>query len=228
MACARENYGTNQTGPVNNPGNNSNSSSQQQNHPPIKLEIFDHQLQQVQTMNTNYRFKMSNVDMDNIKMEKQPMLYRDVMPQDDCVPQIPKISRLPSPCPQDDRIQTIRRKPSEFANSYDWTPQLSSNVNFFAAPVTCFRHAPGYDMWPNIVTGMKVEVENTDCDSHSGLAMGNTPHLFFVATVLRICGYKALLRYEGWFFFSFFQFCHNFNLQFSHKVSMKIVLTTFG
>lgn len=121
------------------------------------------------------------------------ILYRDILPQED-LPQIPKATRLPSPCPQDDKIQTIRRRPNEFPNSYDWTPQLS-HPDFYAAPVTCFRHAPGYDMWPNIVTGMKVEVENTDSDQT--FLIGNTPHSFWVATVLKIHGYKALLRYEG-------------------------------
>jgi len=40
---------------------------------------------------------------------------------------------------------------------------------------------------------MKVEVENTDCDE----VCEAFPDSFWVATVLRICGYRALLRYEG-------------------------------
>lgn len=40
---------------------------------------------------------------------------------------------------------------------------------------------------------MKVEVENTDCDE----VCEAFPDSFWVATVLRISGYRALLRYEG-------------------------------
>ena len=40
---------------------------------------------------------------------------------------------------------------------------------------------------------MKVEVENTDCDE----ICEAYPDSFWVATVLRISGYRALLRYEG-------------------------------
>ncbi|XP_049535119.1 polycomb protein Sfmbt isoform X1 [Anopheles darlingi] len=122
-------------------------------------------------------------------------IAQEIVPQNE-IPQLPHGDRLPSPCPQDDRINSIRRKPNEFHNSYDWTHSLS-DPKFFAAPVTCFRHAPGYDMWPNVIVGMKVEVENTDCDVVQQPLLGGTPHSFWVATVLQICGYKALLRYEG-------------------------------
>jgi hypothetical protein len=53
--------------------------------------------------------------------------------------------------------------------------------------------APMADCWENITVGMKVEVENTDCDDFTE----SFPDSFWVATVLRIAGYKALLRYEG-------------------------------
>lgn len=122
------------------------------------------------------------------------VLYRDVLFEEE-IPQIPKGSTLPPICPQEEKIITVRRKPSEFMNSYDWIPQLS-DPNFFAAPVTCFQHAPGHDVWEMIDVGMKVEVENTDCDTPE-LKQGMAPHSFWVATVLRLCGYKALLRYEG-------------------------------
>lgn len=62
-----------------------------------------------------------------------------------------------------------------------------------AAPVTCFKHAPMADIWENVMVGMKVEVENTDCDNVSDAF----PDSFWVATVMRIVGYKAQLRYEG-------------------------------
>ncbi|XP_075224784.1 polycomb protein Sfmbt-like isoform X3 [Lycorma delicatula] len=80
----------------------------------------------------------------------------------------------------------------DLENTYEWTPQLSE-PGFIAAPVSCFKHAPMSDCWDNITVGMKVEVENTDCDNFSE----DFPDSFWVATVLKIAGYKALLRYEG-------------------------------
>lgn len=153
----------------------------------------------------NYRFKVdtgengengeSTILDDTLEDNKNAVLFRDVVPIDD-FPEIPKSDRLPSPCPQDETIRSIRRRAYDPLHSFDWTPELNKK-DFFAAPVTCFRHAPGYEMWDNIGVSMKVEVENTDCDSQSIVQPGQTPHSFWVATVLNICGYKALMRYEG-------------------------------
>ncbi|XP_018370885.1 PREDICTED: polycomb protein Sfmbt-like isoform X1 [Trachymyrmex cornetzi] len=85
-----------------------------------------------------------------------------------------------------------RKRTAEMAGSYDWTSQLVES-GFCAAPVSCFKHAPISEIWDNITVGMKVEVENTDCDE----VCEAFPDSFWVATVLRICGYRALLRYEG-------------------------------
>ena len=49
------------------------------------------------------------------------------------------------------------------------------------------------DCWDNIIVGMKVEVENRDADGLGSIFA----EAFWVASVLRISGYKALLRYEG-------------------------------
>ncbi|KAJ6646973.1 Polycomb protein Sfmbt [Pseudolycoriella hygida] len=155
------------------------------------MDATEHDFENQQiSQTTSYRFKIvpHSGNSDGV-------LFKDLLPQEE-LPQIPKGHRLPSPCPQDDKILSVRRKPSVFFNSYDWTPQLQSNANFNAADVTCFPHTPGYDMWTNIGVGMKVEVENTDCDNKG--ILGLTPHSFWVATVYRICGYKALLRYEGY------------------------------
>ncbi|QQP49666.1 Scmrelated gene containing four mbt domains CG16975PBlike, partial [Caligus rogercresseyi] len=53
--------------------------------------------------------------------------------------------------------------------------------------------APMSDCWDNIIIGMKVEVENMDSDTLPGVFS----HAFWVATVLRISGYHACLRFEG-------------------------------
>lgn len=98
------------------------------------------------------------------------------------------------PIPVDDPASPVmvKRNRSELANTYEWKSQLSE-PGFIAAPVSCFSHAPLADCWENITVGMKVEVENTDCDDFTE----SFPDSFWVATVLRIAGYKALLRYEG-------------------------------
>ncbi|XP_014222330.1 polycomb protein Sfmbt-like isoform X1 [Trichogramma pretiosum] len=91
-----------------------------------------------------------------------------------------------------EHIPVRRKRKPEMATSYDWTPELLS-FGFCAAPVSCFRHAPISDIWDDLSVGMKVEVENTDSDE-----IGEEyPTSFWVATVLRISGYRALLRYEG-------------------------------
>lgn len=103
---------------------------------------------------------------------------------------LPQLEKLPHVV--DDTVPLVRRKPSELANSFSWDSQLSDRY-FVAAPVTCFKHAPMADIWENVMVGMKVEVENTDCDNVSDAF----PDSFWVATVMRIVGYKAQLRYEG-------------------------------
>ncbi|KRG03631.1 polycomb protein Sfmbt isoform X2 [Drosophila mojavensis] len=122
-------------------------------------------------------------------------LFRDAFPQED-LPQIPKYERLPAPCPQMEKIISIRRRMYDPMHSYDWLPRLGK-PNFYAAPVTCFPHAPGYEVWDNLGVGMKVEVENTDCDNIEVIQPGQTPTSFWVATILEIKGYKALMSYEG-------------------------------
>nr|CAH7745505.1 unnamed protein product [Callosobruchus chinensis] len=92
----------------------------------------------------------------------------------------------------EDNQPIVRRKPTSLADSFDWDHLLKDRY-FVAAPVTCFKHAPMADVWENIMVGMKVEVENTDCDNVSDAF----PDSFWVATVMRIVGYKAQLRYEG-------------------------------
>ncbi|CAH1124722.1 unnamed protein product [Ceutorhynchus assimilis] len=104
-------------------------------------------------------------------------------------PRLPQLEKLPQ---IDDTIPLVKRKPSQLVNSFSWD-ELVNDRYFVAAPVTCFKHAPMADIWENIMVGMKVEVENTDCDNVSDAF----PDSFWVATVMRIVGYKAQLRYEG-------------------------------
>lgn len=51
------------------------------------------------------------------------------------------------------------------------------------------------DCWDNITVGMKVEVENTDCDNFSE----DFPDSFWVATVLQIAGELVEIVYRKLF-----------------------------
>ncbi|KAH9495238.1 MBT domain-containing protein 1 [Bulinus truncatus] len=78
----------------------------------------------------------------------------------------------------------------ESGRVFDWGPYLmSSQAN--AASVTCFKHVPMHDCWEQMIDGVLVEVPNTDLD------VGKDIKVYWIATVLKIYGYKALLRYEG-------------------------------
>lgn len=158
--------------------------------------------QQQQHLQAAYKFKLDQAKAemsDNesfIKAEahQQPVLYQTVMPQEP----VPQIIRPVMSSAHEDRHQSIRRKPpSEFANSFDWS-EILNKENFFAAPVMNFAHAPGYDVWSDIVVGIKVEVENLDFKDGDHLASNHAATPFWIATIIKIHGYKAKLRYEGY------------------------------
>ncbi|KAG8255063.1 MBT domain-containing protein 1 [Homalodisca vitripennis] len=97
---------------------------------------------------------------------------------------IPPLPPLPPALPPDDpHFPPDKSRIHELQGTYDWTAQLNDKC-FVAASVSCFRHAPMADCWDNITTGMKVEVENFDCENFSE----DFPNSFWVATVLRISG----------------------------------------
>ncbi|XP_074649669.1 MBT domain-containing protein 1-like [Tubulanus polymorphus] len=72
--------------------------------------------------------------------------------------------------------------------SYDWNKELKPISE--GAPVACFKHVTMSEFWNNINNGVKVEVMNIDSNS-------KTVATYWIATVIRLVGYKALLRYEG-------------------------------
>lgn len=87
-----------------------------------------------------HRFKMETEEDYTDMMAVQPF------------PQLP----LPPPIPpMEDSPMLSHRKVPEVANSFDWDPYLQ-DVDFVAAPVTLFKHAPIADIWSNILVGMKV------------------------------------------------------------------------
>ncbi|XP_069786011.1 MBT domain-containing protein 1-like isoform X3 [Narcine bancroftii] len=91
---------------------------------------------------------------------------------------------------------------------FDWGHYVWSN-KFIGAPVSCFKHCsrsrhclgvwreqtyssfcvPMGTHWGDVVESVRVEVPNTDC---------NLPtKVFWIAGIIKLAGYKALLRYEG-------------------------------
>ncbi|XP_047234119.1 lethal(3)malignant brain tumor-like protein 2 isoform X3 [Girardinichthys multiradiatus] len=73
--------------------------------------------------------------------------------------------------------------------AFNWGSYLKSEASV-AAPVSCFAHAPLSSNWDDVVVGMKVEVLNTNA------LLSNK--VYWIATVIQVAGYKALLRYEGY------------------------------
>ncbi|XP_065418912.1 MBT domain-containing protein 1 isoform X8 [Chrysemys picta bellii] len=71
---------------------------------------------------------------------------------------------------------------------FSWGNYITSN-NLTAAPVTCFKHAPMGTCWGDISEGVRVEVPNTDCSLPT--------KVFWIAGIVKLAGYNALLRYEG-------------------------------
>lgn len=152
-----------------------------------------------QGLHSNYKFKVENAknepsdDDGPIKIAEQGnVLYQNVMPQEP----VPQIMRPPMNGYEDRHVSIRRKPPSEFANSFDWN-EVINKPDFFSAPVMNFAHTPGYDIWSDIAVGIKVEVENLDFkdnEHHSGST--GTP--FWIASVVKIHGYKAKLRYEGY------------------------------
>ncbi|XP_064179881.1 lethal(3)malignant brain tumor-like protein 2 isoform X2 [Anguilla rostrata] len=76
----------------------------------------------------------------------------------------------------------------DVAVGFDWGSYLKDN-GLHAAPVSCFRHVPLHDQWEEICVGLKVEVLNNDAVLPS--------KVYWIASIIQLAGYKALLRYEG-------------------------------
>ncbi|XP_061471973.1 MBT domain-containing protein 1 isoform X3 [Rhineura floridana] len=71
---------------------------------------------------------------------------------------------------------------------FNWGNYINSN-SFTAAPVNCFKHAPMGTCWGDISEGVRIEVPNTDCSLPT--------KVFWIAGIVKLAGYNALLRYEG-------------------------------
>ncbi|KAG9483904.1 hypothetical protein GDO78_009689, partial [Eleutherodactylus coqui] len=71
---------------------------------------------------------------------------------------------------------------------FDWGKYITEG-DYLAAPVSCFRHVPLFDQWDDIAEGIKVESLNTDAVLPS--------RVYWISSIVRIAGYKALLQYAG-------------------------------
>ncbi|KAI1886711.1 hypothetical protein AGOR_G00198610 [Albula goreensis] len=76
----------------------------------------------------------------------------------------------------------------DVAVGFDWGNYLKETGSI-AAPVSCFRHVPLHTQWDEICVGLKVEVLNNDAVLPS--------KVYWIASIVHLAGYKALLRYEG-------------------------------
>lgn len=73
-------------------------------------------------------------------------------------------------------------------SGFNWGCYLEKH-GCLAAPVSCFRHVPLCAQWEDIAVGLRVEVLNTRTTLLT--------KVYWIATVIRLAGYKALLRYMG-------------------------------
>ncbi|XP_046888764.1 lethal(3)malignant brain tumor-like protein 2 isoform X2 [Hypomesus transpacificus] len=73
-------------------------------------------------------------------------------------------------------------------DGFDWGSYLEKK-GCPGACVSCFRHVPLCVQWDDVSVGLKVEVLNTNAVLPS--------KVYWIATIIQLAGYKALLRYEG-------------------------------
>lgn len=107
---------------------------------------------------------------------------------EDPLPSIESHFDLPDPI---DKIEIVLKSNAKkrLSDSYSWNNDLNHEY-FKAASVSCFRHAPGFEVWDTVLPGIKIEVDANELNEFQ-------EPVIWVATIIKIFGYKALLRYEG-------------------------------
>uniref|UniRef100_A0A8C2WB98 FCS-type domain-containing protein n=1 Tax=Cyclopterus lumpus TaxID=8103 RepID=A0A8C2WB98_CYCLU len=79
-------------------------------------------------------------------------------------------------------------KRSITVDMFDWGRYLGDG-DVTGAPVSCFKHVPMGASWGGVSEGVRVEVTNTD----SSLPI----KVYWIAGIVKLAGFKALMRYEG-------------------------------
>ncbi|KAM6164456.1 MBT domain-containing protein 1 isoform 2-T2 [Rhynchocyon petersi] len=101
----------------------------------------------------------------------------------------PLVAKLAAYAQYQATLQTqAKTKAAVSMEGFSWGNYINSN-SFIAAPVTCFKHAPMGTCWGDISENVRVEVPNTDCSLPT--------KVFWIAGIVKLAGYNALLRYEG-------------------------------
>ncbi|MBN3293105.1 LMBL2 protein, partial [Polypterus senegalus] len=84
--------------------------------------------------------------------------------------------------------ESTRISHAVLAPSFDWGAYLKVNGSS-AAPVSSFQHVPLCDQWEDVCVGVKVELLNNDAVLPS--------KVYWIAHIVQLAGYRALMRYEG-------------------------------
>lgn len=104
-------------------------------------------------------------------------------------PSYPKKGKLSGGRKSKSPAQNVNTVKQEVKQPFDWGPYLVSSFSQ-AAPVFCFPHVPMSQGWDQMTEGMKLEVVNHDCDL--------SYNVYWIASVVKLAGYAALMRYEGY------------------------------
>ncbi|XP_030890374.1 MBT domain-containing protein 1 isoform X2 [Leptonychotes weddellii] len=100
----------------------------------------------------------------------------------------PLVAKLAAYAQYQATLQNQAKTKAVSMEGFSWGNYINSN-SFTAAPVTCFKHAPMGTCWGDISENVRVEVPNTDCSLPT--------KVFWIAGIVKLAGYNALLRYEG-------------------------------
>ncbi|XP_076864366.1 MBT domain-containing protein 1-like isoform X2 [Brachyhypopomus gauderio] len=86
---------------------------------------------------------------------------------------------------QNSQVKTKAAVPQD---TFDWGNYIGTG-DVKGAPVSCFKHVPMGTSWQDVTEGIRVEVLNSD----SSFSM----KVYWIASIIKLAGFKALLRYEG-------------------------------
>uniref|UniRef100_A0AAZ3S2L9 FCS-type domain-containing protein n=1 Tax=Oncorhynchus tshawytscha TaxID=74940 RepID=A0AAZ3S2L9_ONCTS len=84
--------------------------------------------------------------------------------------------------------QPLMAKLAAYAQYQSLILYICSN-NLVGAPVSCFKHVPMGMCWGDLAEGVRVEVLNSDTNLST--------KVYWIAGIVKLAGFKALLRYEG-------------------------------